>query len=175
MIAAHPGRNRATRQEARTKMSKIRVIPIASVAALATALALPALAQQLSEQKARQVADEIEQARYKAFQAKDVAAAASLQTEDGIRVTGAGATLIGREANEKWLVKILPNYDADLSKVDQVKVLSNDVIVVTGYWSGVWHGESGPVHETGRWANTDVRVGDTWKIAVSMVSDTTQK
>jgi uncharacterized protein (TIGR02246 family) len=130
---------------------------------------------QLSEQDARQIAEQIEHVRYKASQAKDAGALASLQTEDGIRVTGGGQTLIGRDAYEKWLAKILPNWDADLTTIDQVKVVSPDVIVATGSWSGVWHGEKGPEHETGRWTNVEVRVRDAWKTSASMVSNTPQQ
>jgi hypothetical protein len=72
-------------------------------------------------------------------------------------------------------VKSLQTFDNDPLKIDQVKIINNDTIVVFGSWSGLWHGENGPTHEAGRWVNTDVRVGDTWKVAAVLVSDIPQK
>jgi uncharacterized protein (TIGR02246 family) len=145
------------------------------IPALTIALAIPAAAQQLTDQQARQVAQGLDDNFDKAFKAKDAAAIAALHTEDAVHVGGYGDTDLGRAAIEKYYVKGVQNFDGDPLKIDQIKIINNDTIVVFGFWSGIFHGENGPVHMAGRWVNTDVRVGDTWKVAAVMSSVTPQK
>ncbi len=87
-------------------------------------------------------------------------------------VEGGGSTRHGRDALVKMWAEDFPTFDYDFVPIDEVKVISNDVIVVIGSWSGTWHGPKGPVKMKGRWENTDIRVGDTWKMAVGMANVT---
>ncbi len=132
---------------------------------------VPAAAQQLTEQQARQaVQSSLYDIIQKSAQAKDAATQAALYTEDALRVSPTGDTLVGRAAIEKYYTKTFQSFDEDPFTVDHVKVLTNDVVLAEGSWSGTWHGPDGPVHMAGRWANTDVRVGDTWRIAAQIIS-----
>jgi hypothetical protein len=82
----------------------------------------------------------------------------------------------GRDAIEKMLSEGLPNWDEGSDgTVDRVKILGNDAIVVLTSYSGVWHEAGNSTHITGRAAFDCVRVGDTWKIAVQVVSPSTSK
>jgi ketosteroid isomerase-like protein len=148
---------------------------LALVPVMAIGLAVPAVAQQLTDQAARQVVEAIVQAEYKAVQAKDAVAAAALGTDNVIRVTGAGDTIVGREAHVKWWAQVVQHWENDPDKIDQVRVLSNDMIVATGFWSGKWHGDNGSVPIAGRWMTSLLRVGDTWKQTMVLASDIPQK
>jgi uncharacterized protein (TIGR02246 family) len=145
------------------------------IPALVFALAIPAAAQQLTEQETQQAVQKDVNNYYKALKAKDAAAIASHFTDDVVRINGNGAVLLGRAAVEKFYAKALQRFDQDSLKIIQIKVITNDTIVVFGSWSGIYHGENGATHEGGRWAMTDVRVGDAWKIAAMLVSDIPQK
>jgi uncharacterized protein (TIGR02246 family) len=145
------------------------------IPALVFALAIPAAAQQLTQQDARQMVQQGADNFYKLFKAKDAAGIAARYTDDAVRISGNGTVSLGRAAIEKFYTKAVQSFDEDPLKIIQVKVISNDTIVVFGAWSGLYHGENGPTHEGGRFANTEVRVGDTWKIAASLVSDIPQK
>jgi len=151
-------------------MFRLLVIP-----ALVVALAIPAAAQQLTEQEAHQVAQGIADQIDKAMKAKDAAGIAALYTDDAVRLGGDGTLSLGRAAVEKFYAKALQSFDEDPLKIIQVKVISNDTFVVFGSWSGIYHGENGPTHEGGRFAATTVRVGDAWKSAAVMVSAIPQK
>ncbi len=110
---------------------------------LVLALVMPATAQQLTDQDARKIADTIEQVRAKGFQDRSPAALAAQFSENAIRISGNGQTQVGRTAIENWYAGMIQAWDADANKLEQVKALSNDVIVVTGAWSGTWHDEEG--------------------------------
>ena len=69
----------------------------------------------------------------------------------------------------------MQSFDEDPLKIIQVKIISNDTIVVFGSWSGIYHGENGPTQTGGRFAATAVQVGDAWKNDAVMVSDIPQK
>jgi hypothetical protein len=64
------------------------------------------------------------------------------------------------------------SFDEDPITFDQIKVVNNSVIVVFGSYSGTSQGKDGPVRSRGRWTwtATEVRSGEGWKIAASMVS-----
>jgi uncharacterized protein (TIGR02246 family) len=145
------------------------------IPALAVALAIPAAAQQLTEQETHQVAQGLADQYYKATKAKDAAGIAAEYTDDAVRISGNGSLLLGRAAVEKFYAKSLQSFDDDPPKIIQVKIISNDTIVVFGSWSGIYHGDNGPTHVGGRWVTTDVRVGDAWKIAAILVSNIPQK
>jgi len=138
---------------------------------LAVGLAMPAVAQQLTDQEARKIAETIEQAWEKGFQDRSPAALAALYSRDAIRISGNGETQVGPAAIETFYTGLTKAWDADPNKLEQVKALGNDVIVVTGAWSGTWHGEKGPIKFSGHFANTDIREGDGWKIALFIVSN----
>jgi uncharacterized protein (TIGR02246 family) len=145
------------------------------IPALAVALAIPAAAQQLTEQEAHQVVQGLVDQTDKGAKAKDAAGLAAQYTDDAVRINGNGTVLLGRAAIEKFIAKGLQSFDEDPLKIIAIKIISHDTIVAFGSWSGIYHGENGPVHEGGRWAATDVRVGDGWKIAAVLVSDIPQK
>jgi uncharacterized protein (TIGR02246 family) len=143
---------------------------IAFVSLLALGLVIPAVAQQLTEQEAHQVVQSFVDAFDKAAKAKDAAAWGAQYTGDAVRVGVWGDVLVGREAIEKHYADGFPSSDEDPVTLDQVKILSNDVILAIGGWSETWHGPDGPVHFAGRWTNTDVRVGEMWKIGFQTVT-----
>ncbi len=149
---------------------------LALSSALTVALALPAAAQQLTEQDARTIAEKIEQVVDTSLAKGDVAAIGALFADDVIRVTPQGVAR-GRAEVEGFFTNVIAGkaYEAEPTKVDAVKVLGNDMIVVAGSWSGIWHSPNGPVHLAGRFGNTDVRVGDTWKITFDVVNDAAAK
>jgi hypothetical protein len=149
---------------------------LAIVPGLAIALALPAEAQQLTEQNARKIAEQLLQLDNKAWQDKSAAEEAALYAEDGIRVYPKG-TLLGRAAVEKWFSAPMTATDwvQDPSTLDQVKVVSDNVIIFTGGWSGTWTGPKGPEVYKGRWAPTVVRDGDSWKAVLSVDNDEPHK
>ncbi len=142
----------------------------ALTSALTVALALPASAEQLTEQDAHRIANSLVDSVIKTEQARDAAAVAALYTEDAVRIIH-GNMERGRAVIEKGLAESLPNWDEDSGgTVDQVRILGNDAIVAIASWSGTWHGADAPSHITGRAAYDCVRVGDTWKIAVHLIS-----
>jgi uncharacterized protein (TIGR02246 family) len=145
------------------------------IPALAVALAIPAAAQQLTEQEAHQVVQGLIDQTNELYKAKDAAGLAARYTDDAVRINGNGTVLLGRAAIEKFTAKALQSFDEDPVKIIAIKVISNDTIVAFGSWSGIYHGENGPAHEGGCWAATDVHVGDGWKIAAILVSDIPQK
>ena len=134
-----------------------------------------AAAQQLTEQEARRAAQGLVDQFNKAAPTKDAAAIAARYTKDGVRVTGSGDTLVGRDAIEKWYAKTLQSFDEDPGRLDQVKVIGNDVIVAIGSWSGTWHSDKGPVRLGGHWMYTEVRTADGWKVATSLTNNVPQK
>jgi uncharacterized protein (TIGR02246 family) len=149
-------------------MFRFAMITLIMTAGLAGAVS--ASAQQLTEQQAKQVAQSIVDAFNVAYKAKDAAAIAARYTEDGIRVTGAGDTLVGRAAIEAWYKITMQVYDDDELKLDRVKIVSDDVIVAFGFWSGTLHSDKGPVRSSGHWMNTEVRTADGWKAAANLTN-----
>jgi uncharacterized protein (TIGR02246 family) len=139
-------------------MRKIGII----TAVFLTALAVPAAAQQLSEQEARTAVQSLVDVWVNAAQKKDAATVAALYTEKSMRVTPDGI-LYGRAAIEKNLEEGLKVFSGISIKLDQVHVLGNGAIESTGTWSGVLQSPNGPVPVNGYWGATDVRDGGTWK------------
>jgi uncharacterized protein (TIGR02246 family) len=129
---------------------------------MATALAMPAAAQQLSEQEARNAVQSTIDVWVNAAQKKDAAAIAALYTEKSMRVTPDGI-LYGRAAIEKNLEEGLKVFSGISLKLDQVHVLGNGAIEATGTWAGTLQTPNGPVSVNGFWGVTDVRDGNTWK------------
>jgi hypothetical protein len=78
-------------------------------------------------------------------------------------------TVQGRAAITQGYANMLSNKDweQDPDKVNQVRVISNDVILVTGSWSGT---AKGITHLHGYWVSTLLRTGDAWNIVMGMVN-----
>jgi ketosteroid isomerase-like protein len=137
--------------------SLMMVVPV-----LAIGLAMPAAAQQISDQNAHQIAEKYAEAWVTAFEKKDAAGlAAALYTEDAMRVTPDGL-VYGRAAIENDLVEMFRVMTDVAIKVDQVKV-SNGVILESGSWAAKFNGPTGPVPVKGFWGTTEVPDGGTWK------------
>jgi ketosteroid isomerase-like protein len=149
---------------------------LALVSILTVGLATPLSAQQLTEPQARKIAEQLLQLDNKAWQDKSATEEAALYAEDAIRVYPKG-TLLGRAAIEKWFSGPMTAKDwvQDPSTLDQVKVVSDNVIIFTGGWSGTWTGPKGPEVYKGRWAKTVVRDGDSWKAVLSVDNDEPHK
>jgi uncharacterized protein (TIGR02246 family) len=140
----------------------MRKMSIITAGLLLAAIALPAAAQQLSEQEARKAMQSIVEVWVNAAQKKDAATIASLYTEKSIRVTPDGV-LNGRAAIQQNLEEGLKVFSNISIKLDQVRVLGNDAIESSGTWSGVLQSPNGPVPVNGYWGATDIREGGTWK------------
>lgn len=139
----------------------LRVFTIVPIVAIG--LAMPASAQDVSDQAARQAGESVVQAFNKASQAKDAAGLAALYSEDATYITPDGP-VFGRAAIQKLYEEDLKSVTSEPAKLDRVIMLGDTVRSRTGSWSGVFHSPDGPVHVKGYWTTTDVREGDTWKI-----------
>jgi uncharacterized protein (TIGR02246 family) len=136
----------------------LRIVP-----ALMLSFAASAAAQHVSEQDARQAGQSVLDAWNKTMQQKDAAAHAVLFTEGAVQVTPHGL-ISGRASIESRAAEDFKSYAADASKLEQVKMIGNDVMLRSGTWSGTYNGPNGPVHLKGFWSDADVRDGDTWEI-----------
>jgi uncharacterized protein (TIGR02246 family) len=141
----------------------LRVFTIIPIVAIG--LAMPAAAQHVSDQDARQAGESMVQAFNKASQAKDAAGLGALYSEDAMLITPDGP-VFGRAAIQKLYEEDWKSVSEEPAKLDRVTMLGDTVRSRTGSWSGVFHSPSGPVHVKGYWTTTDVRDGDTWKIRV---------
>jgi uncharacterized protein (TIGR02246 family) len=134
------------------------IIPI-----MAIGLAMPAAAQHVSDQDARQAGESVVEAHNKASQAKDAAGVAALYSADVAYITPDGP-IIGRAAVQKQYAEDFKSFTMEPAKLDRVIMIGDTVRLRTGTWSGVFQSPNGPVHVKGYWTTTDVRDGDTWKI-----------
>jgi uncharacterized protein (TIGR02246 family) len=134
------------------------IIPIVAIG-----LAMPAAAQHISDQDARQAGESVVQAFNKAALAKDAAGLAALYSEDATLITPDGP-LLGRAAIQKQYAEDFKLFTLEPAKLDRVVMIGDTVRLRNGSWSGVFQGPGGPVHVKGYWATTDLRDGDTWKI-----------
>jgi uncharacterized protein (TIGR02246 family) len=141
----------------------LRVLIIVPVVAIG--LAMPAAAQHVSDQEARQAGESVVQAFNKASQAKDAAGLAALYSEDAAYVTPDGP-ISGRAEIQKLYEEEWKSVSPEPAKLDRVVMLGDTVRSRFGSWSGIFHGPGGPVHVKGYWTTTDVRDGETWKIRV---------
>jgi DNA-binding winged helix-turn-helix (wHTH) protein len=96
---------------------------------------------------------------------RDVGELASLYAKDAVYIAS-GKPLLGRAAIEQWFVcnHDYVVYSPDPSRLEQLTVSANNVMVRRGTWSGTCLGENGPHRVIGHWATTDVRDGLIWKI-----------
>jgi ketosteroid isomerase-like protein len=125
------------------------------VTVLAIALALPAMAQQTSEQE--------DEAHNKAGQAKDAAAVGALYTVDAVVVTPNGQ-VVGRDAIQQTYAEHWKVFTPDPAKTVRTIMIGDAVKLRTGTWSGVFQSPKGPVPLKGNWSTSEIRDGDTWKI-----------
>jgi ketosteroid isomerase-like protein len=130
---------------------------------LIAGLVMPAAAQQMSDQDARQAGEDILRTYNKGLLERDANALAALYTDDAVIFTTNGP-VSGRSAIEKALTDTFKHYRPDPSKLERVVAVGSDAIVRGGSWSGTFQGVGAPVHLRGFWTATDVRDGATWKI-----------
>jgi uncharacterized protein (TIGR02246 family) len=144
---------------------------MAYAAAIIVATVLPVSAQNLTEQQARGVVQALVDEFNLNYKAKNAAGLAATFTEDTIRVWSSGAVSASRAEIEKRYANVLERFESSLI-FDQIKIVSNNVIVVFGSYSGTLQSKDGPVNERGRWTwtITEARSGEGWKIAASMLS-----
>ena len=111
--------------------SKLTVLPV-----LVIGLAIPATAQQTSDQEAQQIGERLVQAYNKAGQGKDAAELAAAYTADAILVTPQGP-LVGREAIEKYFTETFKAFSLKSAKLHTTKIIANgQVMLRTGSFSG---------------------------------------
>lgn len=138
-------------------------------AALMIEQAMPACAQQISEQEANQAAKSITDVLDKALHEKDAAGAVALFTKNAIRVTAEGPQ-IGRQEIENAFTGLFKVYTSEFDKIDQVTVISNDVVGSVNRFAGTYSGPKGAETLKGYATFIYVREGNTWKIRMETVS-----
>ncbi len=147
----------------------LRSFSVAAVVAIG--LVMPAAAQHISDQDARQAGESVVQAFNKAALAKDAAGLAALYSEDATYVTPDGP-LFGRAAIQKQFAEDFKLITLEPAKLDRVAMIGDNVRLRDGSWSGVLQSPDGPVHVKGYWATTDLRDGSTWKIRMETMNIT---
>lgn len=135
-------------------------------------LAAPAAAQHLTEADGRQIIDGIEQVKAKAFANKDAAIWGSMLADNALTTRFSGEALVGRPAAEKWMAGVMKDLELVSNKVIEVKVINDNTIVYTGAWSGVWHGDKGPIRLSGHYSDALAREGGGWKIVLDTGNQT---
>ena len=138
------------------------------VALLTVCLAIPAAAQQLSEQQVRPAIESLLETWDTAANRKDAAAVAALYTEDAMRVTPRGISY-GRAAIEKDLVETFKVTSNIADKVQKVQVVG-EMVLVTATWSATLQSKDGPIQARGFWGGVYVRDGDTWKTRLAIIN-----
>jgi uncharacterized protein (TIGR02246 family) len=138
------------------------------VALLTVCSAIPAAAQQPSEQQVRHAIERLLETWDTAANRKDAAAVAALYTEDAMRVTPRG-TLYGRAAIEKDLVETFKVISNIADKVEKIQVIG-EVALVTATWSATFQSKDGPVQVRGFWGGVYVRDGEAWKTRLAIIN-----
>ena len=138
------------------------------VALLTVCLAIPAAAQQLSEQQVRPAIESLLETWDTAANRKDAAAVAALYTEDAMRVTPRGISY-GRAAIEKDLVETFKVTSNIADKVQKVQVVG-EMVLVTATWSATLQSKDGPIQAGGFWGGVYVRDGDAWKTRLAIIN-----
>jgi uncharacterized protein (TIGR02246 family) len=147
----------------------------AIISALAMLSAGPAAAQHLTEQDGRQVVDGIEKVKAKAFETKDPTIWGSLFADNAVQLPLSGEASVGRPAIENWFGGMMKGWEADPNKLVEVKVVNDKTIIYTGAWSGVWHGDKGPIRLSGHYSDAVVREDDGWKVVLDTIQETPPK
>jgi len=146
------------------------VLLIAAAYAWTPGLALPAVAQSLTDQEARHVAETVVDSRNKAFAARDPAELAAQYPEDYVIVgppgwpPAPGGTMSGRATIEKLWTGNFKAYSPNPDTLIDVRKVGNDAVWVAVVWGGLYNGANGPEQEKGTASRVYVRNGDTWKI-----------
>jgi uncharacterized protein (TIGR02246 family) len=148
---------------------------IAIMSALGVFSAGGAAAQHLTDQDGRQIVDGIEKVKAKAFETKDAAIWGSLFADNAVQLPLSGETSVGRPAIENWFGGLMKSWEADPNKLVEVKVVNDKAIVYTGAWSGVWHGDKGPIRLSGHYSDAVVREDDGWKIVLDTANEAPPK
>ncbi|WP_082747698.1 nuclear transport factor 2 family protein [Bradyrhizobium macuxiense] len=138
------------------------------VALLTVHLAIPAAAQQPSEQQARPAIERLLETWDAAANRKDAAAVAALYTEDATRVTPRGISY-GRPAIEKDLAESFKVTSNIVDKVEKVEMVG-EVVLVTATWSATLQSKDGPIQARGLWGGVYVRDGDAWKTRLAIIN-----
>jgi uncharacterized protein (TIGR02246 family) len=138
------------------------------VALLTVCSAIPAAAQQPSEQQVRLAIERLLETWDTAANRKDAATVAALYTEDATRVTPRGISN-GRAAIEKDLVETFKVTSNIADKVEKVQVVG-EVVLVTATWTATLQGKDGPIQAKGFWGGVYVREGDAWKTRLAIVN-----
>ena len=132
---------------------------------------MPVLAQDTaSEQEARQAAQAFVDAYNRATRNKDVAAVGALYSENAFLVTPDGV-IAGRAAIEKFVEEGFKVFEEE-ARLERVEMIGKTVRVRSGAWTGVFHGQNGPVSMKGYWSTTDVAEGGKWKIRMETFNAT---
>ncbi len=147
----------------------------AIIFALAILSAGPAAAQHLTEQDGREIVDGIEKVKAKAFDTKDASIWGSLFADNAVQLPLSGETSVGRPAIENWFGGMVKSWEADPNKLVEVKVVNDKAIIYTGAWSGVWHGDKGPIRLSGHYSDAVVREDDGWKIVLDTIQEAPAK
>ena len=143
---------------------------LAYASAIIVATALPVCAQNLTEKQARDAAQALVDDYNRNYKAKNAAGIAAIFTEDTLRVWPSGAVSVNRAEIEKRFARMVENFDMAPLVLEHIKIVTDNVIVAFGSFSGTSQGKDGPVREIGHWAWTEAHSGDGWKISASMVS-----
>jgi uncharacterized protein (TIGR02246 family) len=138
------------------------------VALLTVSSAIPAAAQQPSEQQVRPAIERLLETWDSAANRKDAAAVAALYAEDAMRVTPRGISY-GRAAIEKDLAETFKVTSNIADKVEKVQVVG-EVVLVTATWSATLQSKDGPIQARGFWGGVYVRDGDAWKTRLAVIN-----
>ena len=142
-----------------------------SIPALAIGLAIPAAAQQLSEQEAAQIANSVGEAFRTAVREKDPARIAAFFTKDAIRVTPNGLQN-GRAEIQKFWTDVIKDWEPGVLNVVRVVPIDNNVVLAVFSWAGTYHSPNGPVGLRGYDQFTLVHDGGGWKIRMETYNET---
>jgi uncharacterized protein (TIGR02246 family) len=102
---------------------------LAVVTAFMISLSAPAVAEQISDQEARQAGENIVQAYNKAGQAKDPAGLAAVYAKNAILVMPEGP-LVGRAAIEKYFTDAFKVFTLEAAKLDHVRTIANGEVML---------------------------------------------
>ena len=118
----------------------LRVFTIVPMVAIG--LAMPAAAQHVSDQDARQAGESVVQAFNKASQAKDAAGLAALYSEDATYITPDGP-IFGRAAIQKLYAEDFKSVTPEPAKLDRVIMIGDTVRSRTGVGPGYFKAQTG--------------------------------
>jgi uncharacterized protein (TIGR02246 family) len=126
-----------------------------------------AYADELSQAEAMKISKGLEDQFIAAFKNKQVDKMVALFDDDGWRITDMGP-VVGKDALTKHFDAVFKVADLENSYPDQIKVLDNNNILVTGHWEATLRlPDQRPQPSTGFWVLAiDKQKDNTWKIAM---------